>query len=156
MKTIKKMIESTLLTCIIIPLLAGCAPTSPQVRAYLRDTPSIKGPFPTWARGHWIMPDGTDVGVERECGAFRRGPLYYYNVDLMWQLCVTNDNVRVGTAVGTDNIAIIMTDANTYIYGPTLKSIRTPRKIELSEIKSGHDIIYVTAEGTFKASELTD
>ena len=150
----------------------GCA--SAEVRALRRaykDASSGEGPAPliyqtATGEREWKTHDGIDLGTELGGMWYRRTSLYYFDLNLLWEMRDTNKGNKVGTIVSglldpTNRFFVAMSKTGdsyqrVYMYGPNLKSIREWRKGEKEMLDKGGDVFYITNEGTFKASELGD
>ena len=85
----------------------------------------------------------------------------YYRIRVGVLMRLTDKNYWVGCA-GNDPFCVIRVPSpdgsykNFERYGPTLRSVRAEKAWEQELIKSGGDVVYVTGEGIYRASKLTD
>jgi hypothetical protein len=108
---------------------------------------------------HWATYDGTDAGAETyETRVIRQG-LCHFDLNLVFQGFKTTKGYWVAQDRNR-HLIYIPNASGKYtrqeIYGPNFRSMRASRQTEKSLIEQGGDILYVTNEGIFRASEVGD
>jgi hypothetical protein len=157
-----KQLNQIVVSIIAVLFTAGCA--SPEVRELRKSYAEASrgnGPVPkigtdAFGARHWSTHDGMDAGAETyETRVIHQG-LRDFNLNLAFQGFKTSRGYWVGQDENRYFIFFPTGDPRIEIYGPNLKSIRALRRGEKSLIEQGGDILYITGEGIFKASELGD
>ena len=154
--------------CLLGSLLiaAGCA--SPEVRAARSGlAKESRGNAPalttyrdnTTGEESWTTHNGINTGLSTAYLRVTRLGLYYFPLNKTYLTTKTRNGFTVGRDgkfAYIEHPSINNKPSRLEIYGTTLKSIRLFRGGETNILSAGADVIYITRDGVFKASELGD
>jgi hypothetical protein len=147
---------------LFIAPLVGCASPGPEFTAWYKELASTTArPAPKVSLGtprSWKTYDGADAGTEGGGLRVFEEEFRYFRIRFGVLMRLTDKDYWVGC----DRICVIQIPSadgsykNFERYGPTLRSVRAGKEWEQRLIKAGGDIVYVTGEGVFRASAVTD
>lgn len=162
-----------LLVFVTLAHLVGCA--SAETRRILQEyRQEARGPAPEptvdvdpqTGERRWRTYDGRDAGAEVFGKELFRLGLYYFDLNLVFDARRTDEGYLVGTildALRQNRYFIMETGSgdemdfyDLEVYGPNLRTIRVWQDLEQGILDNGGNVLYVTNEGVFKASELVD